>query len=79
MQVTLDVANAIGASYSKGVLHRDITPNNFGWHEVDGIKRGVLFDYGAGKVCAAVMLKYRNHTRIIPLTCQAADRGPVAC
>lgn len=45
-QVLLDVAKALDAAAKMNVLHRDVTPGNFG--HVNG--RGILYDWSAGKV-----------------------------
>ena len=50
-QVVCDVARAIGAAFDRGVLHRDVTPNNIG--HLEG--RGYLLDFSAGKVCTTVL------------------------
>ena len=46
VQVVWDVTEAIAAAAGCHVLHRDVTPGNFG--DVEG--RGLLFDFSAGKV-----------------------------
>ena len=46
VQVVWDVTEAIAAAAGRNILHRDVTPGNFG--HVDG--RGVLLDFSAGKV-----------------------------
>ena len=46
MQVVWDVTEAIATAAGRNILHRDVTPGNFG--HVEG--RGVLLDFSAGKV-----------------------------
>ncbi|MEL7337505.1 MAG: serine/threonine-protein kinase, partial [Planctomycetota bacterium] len=49
LRLIIDVANAIQHAHQKGVIHRDITPNNILVREVDGELRCKIIDFGLAR------------------------------
>ncbi|MDR3415321.1 MAG: winged helix-turn-helix domain-containing protein [Nevskia sp.] len=49
IELVAQIAEAVGAAHSVGVLHKDVKPQNILVEEIDGLPRIRLCDFGAGQ------------------------------
>jgi eukaryotic-like serine/threonine-protein kinase len=64
LQIVAEIAEALAAAHSVGVLHKDLKPSNVVVHEEDGQTTIKLCDFGSGGVLDPRMLELLGITRL---------------